>query len=120
MNAPGRAIHATVCQAAGALGPGGRSMPSIVRKRRGLASWPCPSRSPLFIADEAGLDTAHIAGNSLGAFVALQLAARGRARSVVALAPAGGWAEGDDSYKQTLAYFASTQEALERVAPHAD
>jgi pimeloyl-ACP methyl ester carboxylesterase len=70
--------------------------------------------------DEAGLDSAHIAGNSLGAFVALQLAERGRARSVVALAPAGGWAEGDDSYEQTLAYFASTQEALERVAPHAD
>src|SRR5690242_13702662 len=40
--------------------------------------------------DEAGFDTAHIAGNSLGGFVALQLAARGRARSVVALAPAGG------------------------------
>ena len=46
--------------------------------------------------DEAGFETAHVAGNSLGGFVALQLAARGRARSVVALAPAGGWAEGDD------------------------
>jgi pimeloyl-ACP methyl ester carboxylesterase len=40
--------------------------------------------------DEAGFETAHVAGNSLGGFVALQLAARGRARSVVALAPAGG------------------------------
>lgn len=46
--------------------------------------------------DEAGFETAHIVGNSLGAYVALQLAARGRARSVVALAPAGGWAELDD------------------------
>src|SRR5689334_17097002 len=45
--------------------------------------------------DEAGFETAHIAGNSLGGYVALQLAARGRARSVVALAPAGGWAAGD-------------------------
>ena len=45
--------------------------------------------------DEAGFDTAHIAGNSLGGYVALQLAARGRARSVVAFAPAGGWAPGD-------------------------
>ena len=35
--------------------------------------------------DEAGFETAHIVGNSLGGFVALQLAARGRARSVVAL-----------------------------------
>src|SRR4051794_35582532 len=43
--------------------------------------------------DEAGVATAHIAGNSLGGFVALQLAARGRARSVVALAPAGGWSD---------------------------
>lgn len=45
--------------------------------------------------DAAGFETAHIAGNSLGGFVALQLAARGRARSVVALAPAGGWPAGD-------------------------
>ena len=41
--------------------------------------------------DEAGFEQAHLAGNSLGGFVSLQLAARGRARSVVALAPAGGW-----------------------------
>ena len=53
--------------------------------------------------DEAGFATAHIAGNSLGGFLALQLAARGRAESVVALAPAGGWAEGDDSFTDTAA-----------------
>jgi pimeloyl-ACP methyl ester carboxylesterase len=35
--------------------------------------------------DEAGFETAHIVGNSLGGYVALQLAARGRAESVVAL-----------------------------------
>jgi pimeloyl-ACP methyl ester carboxylesterase len=40
--------------------------------------------------DEAGIGRAHLVGNSLGGFVALQLAARGRAESVVALAPAGG------------------------------
>ena len=43
--------------------------------------------------DEAGVETADLVGNSLGGWVALQLAARGRARSVVALAPAGGWVE---------------------------
>ena len=44
--------------------------------------------------DAAGFARAHIAGNSLGGYVALQLAARGRAESVVALAPAGGWEPG--------------------------
>ena len=55
--------------------------------------------------DDAGFETAHIVGNSLGGYMALQLAARGRARSVVALAPAGGWAKGDDSYQETLDFF---------------
>jgi pimeloyl-ACP methyl ester carboxylesterase len=36
--------------------------------------------------EEAGFGIAHLVGNSLGGFVALQLAARRRARSVVALA----------------------------------
>ncbi|MGH2946087.1 MAG: alpha/beta fold hydrolase [Solirubrobacteraceae bacterium] len=53
--------------------------------------------------DEAGFETAHIVGNSLGGYVALQLAARGRADSVVALAPAGGWAKGDESYRRRSA-----------------
>jgi pimeloyl-ACP methyl ester carboxylesterase len=42
--------------------------------------------------DEAGIDTAHVAGNSLGGWLALELVRRGRARSVVALSPAGAWA----------------------------
>ncbi len=41
--------------------------------------------------DEAGWRTAHVAGNSLGGWIALELGARGRATSVTALAPAGGW-----------------------------
>jgi pimeloyl-ACP methyl ester carboxylesterase len=39
--------------------------------------------------DRLALDAPHIAGNSLGGWIALELARRGRARSVVALAPAG-------------------------------
>jgi pimeloyl-ACP methyl ester carboxylesterase len=70
--------------------------------------------------DEAGFATAHIAGNSLGGFVALQLAARGRARSVVALAPAGGWAAGDPSFRDTLERTAAMQEELRRIAPQAE
>jgi len=41
--------------------------------------------------DEAGLETFHVSGNSLGGWLSLELARRGRARSVVALSPAGGW-----------------------------
>jgi pimeloyl-ACP methyl ester carboxylesterase len=69
--------------------------------------------------DEAGFETAHIAGNSLGGHVALQLAARGRARSVVALAPAGGWASGDDSHLEALQYFRDMRELVLQAAPHA-
>jgi hypothetical protein len=39
----------------------------------------------------------------LGGYVSLQLAARGRAHTVVALAPAGGWAQGEGSYKERSA-----------------
>ena len=70
--------------------------------------------------DEAGLATAHIAGNSLGGYVALQLAARGRATSVVALAPAGGWATGDDSHEDVMARLLATHEQLQAIAPYAD
>src|SRR5690242_8016115 len=52
--------------------------------------------------DAAGLELPHVAGNSLGGYVAFQLAARGRAASVVAFAPAGGWAAGDLSYEDLL------------------
>jgi pimeloyl-ACP methyl ester carboxylesterase len=69
--------------------------------------------------DEAGFETAHIAGNSLGGYVALQLAARGRARSVVAFAPAGGWARGDDSYRELLSRQATLIEQAKASAPHA-
>jgi pimeloyl-ACP methyl ester carboxylesterase len=69
--------------------------------------------------DEVGFETAHVAGNSMGGFVALQLAARGRARSVVAFAPAGGWAAGDDSWRELLASQARMHEQAKATAPHA-
>jgi pimeloyl-ACP methyl ester carboxylesterase len=69
--------------------------------------------------DDAGFETAHIVGNSLGGFVSLQLAERGRARTVVALAPAGGWAAGDESYKDALRLQASMYELTKQAAPYA-
>jgi pimeloyl-ACP methyl ester carboxylesterase len=70
--------------------------------------------------DAAGFRTAHIAGNSLGGFVALELAARGRAESVVALAPAGGWADDDHSWHETMRYFETMHEGAKAAAPHAE
>lgn len=41
--------------------------------------------------DEQGIRRAHLVGNSLGGWVALELLRRGRALSVVGLSPAGAW-----------------------------
>ncbi|EHN11547.1 putative hydrolase [Patulibacter medicamentivorans] len=70
--------------------------------------------------DAAGFETAHVVGNSLGGFVALRLAARGRARSVVALAPAGGWEVGDPALRETLGFFTTMQAQVRAAVPHAD
>jgi pimeloyl-ACP methyl ester carboxylesterase len=60
--------------------------------------------SPEHLADElealidaSGWDTVHLVGNSLGAWLGLELARRGRARSVTALMPAGLWRRGHGS-----------------------
>ena len=52
---------------------------------------PRPPTSPRAIDAGLGLDRPHVAGNSLGGWVALELALAGRARSVTAIAPAGLW-----------------------------
>jgi pimeloyl-ACP methyl ester carboxylesterase len=70
--------------------------------------------------DAAGFEVADIAGNSLGGFVALQLAERGRARSVVAAAPAGGWPVADPMQTQVMEYFTTMHELVRAAAPHAD
>lgn len=70
--------------------------------------------------DEAGIATAHLVGNSLGGYLALRLAARGRARSVVALSPAGGWRPDDTSPQDTLRYFVAMNRLVTQAAPHAD
>jgi pimeloyl-ACP methyl ester carboxylesterase len=55
--------------------------------------------------DESGFESAHLVGNSLGGWIALELAQRGRAQSVVALAPAGGWVAGSRAERRLRRLF---------------
>ncbi|MFE3545406.1 alpha/beta fold hydrolase [Nocardia sp. NPDC059177] len=57
--------------------------------------------------DELGWRTCHIAGNSLGGWVGLELARRGRARTLTAIAPAGGWTTPSLTAMRVGAKFAS-------------
>lgn len=57
--------------------------------------------------DRLGVDTAHLVGNSLGGWIALRVAARGRAASVTCFAPAGGWREGSVVERAIVAKFAA-------------
>ena len=43
------------------------------------------------LLDELKLDKVHLAGNSLGGWISIELARRGRAKTVCALSPAGAW-----------------------------
>jgi pimeloyl-ACP methyl ester carboxylesterase len=70
--------------------------------------------------DEAGFRGAHIAGSSLGGYLALKLASRGRAQTVVALAPAGGWAKDDRSYEELLGFQRTLHEQMLAAAPQAE
>ena len=67
------------------------------------------------LLDELGVGTAHFVGNSMGGGIALELAKRGRARSVVALAPAGGWSRGDGEGPRIGRFFARQIRLLERT-----
>jgi pimeloyl-ACP methyl ester carboxylesterase len=67
--------------------------------------------------DELGVGSAHVVGNSMGGALALELAKRGRARSVVALAPAGGWTEGDGEAQRVGRFFARQLRVTRRLGP---
>jgi pimeloyl-ACP methyl ester carboxylesterase len=55
--------------------------------------------------DELGVGRVHVVGNSLGGWLALRLAERGRALSVLCLAPAGGWLPGSRGESLIVARF---------------
>ncbi len=89
---------------------------------------PYPDSAPRTIAgatdvlerqlDELGVGVAHIVGNSLGGGLALELAKRGRAHSVVAIAPAGGWSEGDGEPERIARFFARQIRLARSFAPY--
>ena len=75
---------------------------------------PAPPGYALMLAellDELGLDAIDVAGNSVGGWTALELAKLGRARSVVALAPAGLWPDRDplSAWGQLWAVFLASK-----------
>lgn len=69
------------------------------------------------VLDEAGLTAAHLVGNSLGAYLALRLAEHGRALSVVALAPAGGWADQAAAMREVFGLQRRIQAGLRATVP---
>jgi pimeloyl-ACP methyl ester carboxylesterase len=68
--------------------------------------------------DEAAIDTAHLIGNSLGGWIALELARRGRAQSVLAFSPAGAWRSPRDLRRLLVLFRGSA--ALVRVSDMAN
>ena len=71
------------------------------------------------LLDEQGIDTAHLAGNSMGGALSLELAKRGRARSVVAISPGGGWEEHDTvEPERIIKWFARNQALGKKTERH--
>src|ERR687893_1651770 len=70
------------------------------------------------LLDELGVGSAHLAGNSMGGALALELAKRGRARSVVAISPGGGWHEANTrEAKRIIRQFSINQRAARLSEP---
>jgi pimeloyl-ACP methyl ester carboxylesterase len=55
--------------------------------------------------DAEGIDKVHVVGNSLGGWLALELARRGRALSAVAISPGGGWEPGSPEQRRLTKLF---------------
>ncbi|MGQ0575020.1 MAG: alpha/beta fold hydrolase [Pseudonocardia sp.] len=69
--------------------------------------------------DRLGIDRAHLAGNSLGGWVAIELARRGRARSLVLFSPAGAYRSRRRLAGVTRGIGLSLA-VLNRLLPHVD
>jgi pimeloyl-ACP methyl ester carboxylesterase len=64
--------------------------------------------------DAAGIDKAHCVGNSLGGWIAFELARRGRARSAIAFSPAGGW--NTPGRQRLVRWFFDVNAAIKKVS----
>ena len=71
---------------------GHRGGPAVQRRPVTMAAMVAAAEHYL---DQHGLGRPHLAGNSVGGYIAIELARRGRAASVCALSPAGFWSAGD-------------------------
>lgn len=68
------------------------------------------------IFEDLGLHRPHVAGNSLGAAISLELASRGLVSSATALAPAGFWTPRDRAWAlRVLSFIRSSGRAPDRV-----
>jgi pimeloyl-ACP methyl ester carboxylesterase len=72
------------------------------------------------LLDELGLDTVHVAGNSIGGWVALELGRLGRARTVTALSPGGLWGRrAPIAVRTTMRQARLNARVIRRLAPGA-
>lgn len=67
--------------------------------------------------DELGVDRGHLVGNSMGGALVLELAKRGRALSVVAFAPGGGWPRDSGEGLRLARLFARQHRLARAFAP---
>jgi len=68
--------------------------------------------------DDAGIDKTLVVGNSLGGWLALRLAERGRASAVLCFAPAGGWIPGGAQERRLLRQFMLGRTLARRIHKH--
>jgi alpha-beta hydrolase superfamily lysophospholipase len=91
--------------------PGHRGGPSL--KNSQVVSIDALADGVEAMLDAAGIDAAHLVGNSLGGWLAVELGRRGRARSVVAFSPAGGWRH-DRDLRRVIRLLAAGRAMMER------
>jgi pimeloyl-ACP methyl ester carboxylesterase len=71
------------------------------------------------LLDDQGVGEAHFAGNSMGGALSLEMAKRGRAKSVVAISPGGGWRADDTAEgERIIKWFERQRKMGERGAKY--